>query len=201
MEIFKYTTEELEILKGKDKKLKEYIEKVGMIERKINSNLFEELIGSIVSQQISTKAAETVSKRLIDLVGLVTPENILNTDKELLRKCGMSERKVSYIFDAANKFYTKELDVDSLKHLSDDEFIKKITIIKGVGIWTAEMLLIFSLNRKNILSFNDYGIKKGLKILYNLDEVTRDNFEYYKNLYSPFSSIASLYLWDIASKN
>ncbi|HEY8444835.1 MAG TPA: DNA-3-methyladenine glycosylase 2 family protein [Bacilli bacterium] len=198
MKVFKYSDEQLEILKSKDEVLKEAINKIGRINREINDDLFYTLINSIASQQISTKAAISVWNKIVDLVKVITPENIIKYSIEELQKCGLSFRKARYIYEAAERFASGEFDVEYLKTLSDDDLIKELVKLKGVGVWTAEMLLIFSLNRMDVLSLNDLGIIRGLKRLYNLDEISKEKLLELKDRYRPYGSIASLYLWELA---
>lgn len=146
------------------------------------------------------KAALTVESRLVDLLGEMTPENIYKTNIEDIQKCGMSMRKAEYIKDIGELALNKTIDFDNLSKLSDEEFIKEITKIRGVGVWTAEMLLIHSLQRKNILSFKDLGIRRGMEKLYDIDELSKDEFEIFKNRYTPYGSVASIYLWEISSE-
>lgn len=197
---FKISEDAINYLTKKDKRLGALISELGLIKREVNHNLFESIIDSIISQQISTKAALTVSNRFFSLVRPLTPENILSIDPLLIQKCGMSMRKVEYITSFARKVLTKELDLESLKDLSNDEVIKVLTKLKGIGVWTAEMLLIFSLERQDVISYLDLGIIRGMKRLYNLEEINKDTFNKYKKRYGKYASVASLYLWALGSK-
>ena len=198
MDYFVYGDKEIEYLKKKDKKLGAIIDHIGIIEREVNLDTFSALIDSIVSQQISTKAAITVAARLNNLVGEINPDNIYKTSIDDIQKCGMSVRKATYIKGIADAAISKEIDFDKLHTLTDEEVIDKLTSLYGVGTWTAEMLLIFSLGRKNVVSFKDLAIRRGIMKLYNLKELTKTDFEKYKKRYSPFGSVASLYLWVIS---
>lgn len=198
MNYFVYGDKEIEYLKKKDKKLGAIIDRIGIIEREVNLDTFSALIDSIVSQQISTKAAITVASRLNNLVGEINPDNIYNMSIDDIQKCGMSVRKATYIKGIADAAISKEIDFDKLHTLSDEEVIEKLTSLHGVGTWTAEMLLIFSLGRKNVVSYKDLAIRRGIMKLYNLKELTKTDFEKYKKRYSPFGSVASLYLWVIS---
>ncbi len=195
---FYYTTEQLNNLKNKDKKLAAYIEKVGLIEREINPNLFEALIDSIISQQISTKAAITIKNRIIDISGSLNANDLSLLTIEQIQACGMSFRKANYIQNAVNAYLNKEIDFDLLPTMSDQEIIDTLVKLPGIGTWTVEMLLIFSLNRYDVISYKDLGIIRGMKRLYNKDEITKEQFAKYKKRYSPYGSIASLYLWYIS---
>lgn len=200
MNYFEYGEDALKHLKGRDKKLGKEIDKIGMIEREINSDLFSGLISSVISQQISTKAAITVTNRLMELVGELTPENLEIIEVEEIQKCGMSLRKAGYIKGIAQAAITKEIDFENLHKLSDEQVTKELTKLKGIGEWTAEMILIHSLHRPDILSYKDLGIRRGIMRLHELDELSEKEFEIYKDLYSPYGTVASLYLWEISSR-
>lgn len=169
-----------------------------MVQRKVNPHIFSALISSIIGQQISTKAALTVKNRLIDLVGSLKAEKINKLRIEEIQKCGMSTRKAEYIKDAAIASISKTIDFESLSKLEDKEFIKELTKLRGVGIWTAEMLLLHSLERKDILSYNDLGIRRGIESLYGIEKLTKKEFNKFKNTYTPYGSTASIYLWEIS---
>lgn len=200
MKIFEYGEKEIEYLKKKDKKLSEAIDRIGKIERRVISDLFEALVSSIVSQQISNKAAVTVWKRFIDLIGEIRPETIIAEDVNNIQKCGMSFRKASYIKNIAESVYSGVLNIDQLKHMSDQEVINKLISLNGIGVWTAEMLMIFSMERPDIVSWGDLAIKRGICRLYNHKELTKTQFERYKKRYSPYGSVASLYLWALSTE-
>lgn len=192
--IFKYGQTEIDYLSKKDKKLKLLIDRIGMIKCEVISDIFAALVSSIVGQQISNKAAETVWSRLCNLLCEITPRAIANKSIEEIQKCGMTMRKAGYIKAVAEA----NIDYNVLHNLTDDEIIKKLTAISGVGVWTAEMLLIFSLQRQNVLSFSDLAIRRGLMNLYGLDELTKEQFNKYKKQYSPYGTVASLYLWELS---
>lgn len=199
MSYFKYTKKEIEYLKERDPILGDEIDKIGMIKRKVERDVFQSLISSIISQQISTKAAITVKERLAELIGDITPENIEQLELESIQKCGMSLRKAGYIKGIADAAITKTVDFQNLHNLSDKEVIEELVKLKGVGEWTAEMLLIHSLQRPNILSFKDLGIRRGIMRLYGLNDITEKDFEQYRERYSPHCTVASIYLWEISS--
>ncbi|MDR3602142.1 MAG: DNA-3-methyladenine glycosylase [Desulfosporosinus sp.] len=213
MPIFEYGQKEIDYLKRKDKKLGEAIDRIGIIQREIIPNPFTALVSSVVSQQISKKAAETVWKRLCILLGDIMPESNGSEEVNLgsidpksisqvclseIKACGMSERKASYIKGVADAAVLGIVDFKNLHTLKDDEIITQLSSLHGVGVWTAEMLLIFSLNRLNVLSFKDLAICRGMMNLYGLKELPKDEFERYRKRYSPYGSVASLYLWALS---
>ncbi|MGI6733681.1 MAG: DNA-3-methyladenine glycosylase family protein [Anaerovoracaceae bacterium] len=200
MEIFQYGDTEIEYLKKKDKRLGQAIERIGKIERQVIQDLFTALIDSIVSQQISGKAAETVFNRLCNLVGEISPAAIARVSVEEIQQCGMSLRKASYIKGIADAVFSGEFNLEELKSLPDDQVIKRLTTLRGVGAWTAEMLMIFSMERPDVVSWDDLGIRRGMCKLYNHKVLTKEQFMRYKKRYSPFGSVASLYLWEISAE-
>lgn len=197
---FEYGTKEITYLAERDKKMGEAMAKIGMLKRKISTDIFSSLIRSIVGQQISSAAAKTVWQRINEKVGGINAENILLLGRENLQKCGLSYRKVEYITDCAEKVASGEINLQSLTTMSDSDVIKKLTTLRGVGVWTAEMILIFSLRRPNVISYGDLAILRGMKILYNLDSIDKKLFENYAKNYFPYASVASLYLWEIATQ-
>jgi len=200
MKYFQYGEKEIEFLKKKDKKLAAAIDRIGMIKRELTPDPFEALVVSIVSQQISKKAAETVWNRFCNVLCEVNPENILKASDEEIQKCGMTMKKVGYIKGIAEAAVSGQVDFKNLALLSDEEIIKKLSALHGVGVWTAEMLLIFSLNRPNVVSYKDLAICRGMMNLYGLKSLTKEQFEKYKKRYSPYGSVASLYLWELSAE-
>ena len=194
-----YGDEELEYLRKKDKKLAQVIEKVGFIKRERYSDLFDALVNSIIGQQISRKAHVTVYNKVISLLGDVTPENVLSFSDEKIQKCGLTFKKVEYIKSIAGLILDGEFDINELTTMSDDDVCKKLTTLSGVGVWTAEMLMLFAMNRKNILSYNDLIIQRGLRMIYHHRKIDKKLFEKYKRRYSPYCSIASLYIWAVGN--
>ena len=198
MAYFLYGDQETEYLKRKDKRLGEVIEKVGFIERKIEPNLFSSVVHNIVGQQISSKALATVWKRLNDSLGQINAETLVSVGSEKLQSMGMSLRKAEYIADFARKVQKGEFDLQSVERMSDAEAIAALTSLKGIGVWTAEMILLFCLQRADIFSFDDLGIQRGLRMVYHHRTIDRKLFEKYRRRYSPYGSVASLYLWAVA---
>ncbi len=197
---FQYTEQELAFLKEKDEKLKAVIEEIGYIKRPIIPDLFTALISSILSQQISSQAFNTIWNRFLELSKPITAENILKLKVEEIQKIGTSFRKAQYIYELALKIKNKELNLETLNSLSDQEIIQELTKIKGIGKWTAQMLLIFSMQRKNVISYDDLAIIRGLKIIYKKDFISKIEFNEITSRFSPYNSIASLYIWAVASK-
>lgn len=198
MHVFEYGQKEIDYLKNKDKKLGSAIDRIGMIKREVTPDPFTALVSSIVSQQISSKAADTVWNRLEMLLGTITPESIAQEEVLGIQACGMSTRKAEYIKEAAEAALSGQVDFTALHKLSDEDIIIKLSSLHGVGVWTAEMLLIFSLCRPDVVSFKDLAICRGMMNLYGLKELPREKFERYRKRYSPYGSVASLYLWALS---
>ncbi|MDL2268387.1 DNA-3-methyladenine glycosylase [Desulfosarcina sp. OttesenSCG-928-G17] len=198
MYFFKYGEKELDHLRKKDAKLRAVIDEIGFVRRETTPDLFSALVFSIVGQQISTKAGETIRNRMISRFGPLSPERISALNPEAIQECGISMRKVQYIKAIADRVGAGELDMEKLRGLSDEEVCRQLCTLKGIGVWTAEMLMIFSMQRPNILSWGDIAIHRGLRMLYRHQEITPVRFEKYRRRYSPHASVASLYLWAIA---
>ena len=199
MEYFRYGDEEKEYLANRDPVMKGLIEKHGHVEREVNPDPFSALVGSIISQQISTKAAETVEGRLLEKAGGLSARKLDELSIQEIQECGLSFRKAGYIKGIAEAQISGAVDFDSLKRLPDEEIIRSLVGLKGVGRWTAEMMLIFSFGRKDVLSFDDLGIRRGLQRAYGLEEISKDHHPRFRDLFSPYGTVASLYLWEEAS--
>ena len=197
---FAYGKTETDYLTERDPMLGAAIARIGHIDREVIPNLFTALVNSIAGQQISGKALATVWARLCDRLREITPGTILATGEDGLRACGMSGRKAGYMLAAAHAVQDGTINIHSLVDKSDDEIIKTLTALPGVGRWTAEMLLIFSLERPDVLAFDDFGIRKGMCRLYGLEDLTRAQFEKYRARYAPYATVAGLYLWEIAAQ-
>ncbi len=195
---FQYGDKETEYLKKKDKVLGEVIEKIGHIEREVDSDLFSSVIHHIIGQQISTKAQATIWRRMKEQFGEVTAESILAADIPKLQSFGMTFRKAEYIKDFAEKVQSGAFDLEEISRLPDNEAIKKLAALKGIGVWTAEMILLFCLQRPDIFSFDDLAIQRGLRMVYHHRKIDRKLFEKYRRRFSPYCSVASLYLWAAA---
>jgi DNA-3-methyladenine glycosylase II len=198
MQIYQYGEKEMEYLKTKDKLLGEVIDRIGFIERPIIPDLFAALINSIVGQQISMKAADTIWDRMREQFGDITAENIGAAAVEEIQQCGMSMRKAGYIKGVADTVLKGELNISELVDLPDDEVCKRLCSLKGIGIWTAEMLMIFSMERPDIVSWDDLAIRRGMMKLYRHRKLDKEKFNKYKRRYSPYGTIASFYLWKVS---
>ena len=195
---FAYGEKELDYLKKKDPALGKAIDAIGLIRREVTPDLFEALVHSIVGQQISTKAQATICRRMEEKFAPMTPERIAALTEAELQGCGISFRKAAYIRDIAVDVRDGNLDLAGLNALPDDEVSSRLSQIKGIGVWTAEMLMTFSMQRPNVVSFGDLAILRGMRMLYHHRKITSALFQKYKRRYAPYATVASLYLWAIA---
>jgi DNA-3-methyladenine glycosylase II len=157
------------------------------------------LLRAIVGQQLSTKAARTIYGRVLDLFDGSTPspEQLLEADESDLRAAGLSGRKVEYIRDLASHVIEGELELERLDQLEDEEVIEEIVAVRGLGVWTAEMFLMFHLERPDVLSGGDLGIRKAVQIEYGLEEMPSPaKVLEIGEPWRPHRSLASLYLWE-----
>ncbi len=199
MSYFEYTDEATDYLKSRDPQLARAIDAVGHVYREMDADLFSAVVHHIIGQQISTAAQQTVWLRMRELLGEVSAQSITAASPEQLQSCGISFRKVDYIQDFAEKVMNGSFDLDAIEQASDAEAIAALSSLRGIGTWTAEMLLLFCLGRPDVLSFDDLAIQRGLRMVYHHRKITRPLFEKYRRRYSPYGSVASLYLWAISS--
>ncbi len=195
---FEYGEKEIEYLKNKDKRLGTVIDKAGHINRTVDTDLFSSVVHHIVGQQISTKAQETVWQRMLCGLGEINAVTVKNAGVDKLQAFGITFRKAEYILDFAEKLYCGDFDIDGISKMSDSEAIKELCSLKGIGVWTAEMILLFCLQCPNILSYDDLAIQRGLRLIYHHRKIDRSLFEKYRRRFSPYCSVASLYIWAVA---
>ena len=195
---FEYGDAEIFYLKERDAMLAEVIDYVGHIYREADTDLFSSIVHHIIGQQISTKAQATIWKRMQNSIGNVSAENIAEASEESLQNLGITYRKAGYIRDFALKVIAGEFCLDEISLLPDDAAIKKLTELKGIGVWTAEMILLFCLQRPDIFSYQDLAIQRGLRMIYHHRAITRELSEKYRRRFSPYCSTASLYIWAVA---
>ncbi|MCI5919224.1 MAG: DNA-3-methyladenine glycosylase [Roseburia sp.] len=195
---FEYGEKEISYLKSKDVKLAEVIDRLGFIERETDTDLFSSVVHHIVGQQISTKAQATIWQRMQDALGEVNAETILSAGVPNLQSLGISFRKAEYVTDFAEKVHTGEFDIEAVSQMSDADAISALSSLKGIGVWTAEMILLFCMQRPDIFSYDDLAIQRGLRMVYHHRRIDRKLFEKYRRRFSPYCSVASLYLWAVS---
>lgn len=180
--------------------LRPIIAQVGLYTVQPQKGYYQELVDAIISQQLSVHAARAIEHRFRDMFGgeFPTPEQILTTDVETLRSIGFSRAKAMYVLDLAQHIVDGKIHFDHLDALSNDEIIAELTAVKGIGVWTAHMFLIFCMGRTDILPVGDLGIRNGVWKLYGFDDaptpqqITDIAAE---NHWHPYESIASWYIW------
>lgn len=188
--------EEAEIFLSQDKYLGSLVKKWGKctLKKTPKHKYFESLIDTICSQQLSGKAAQTIFRRIKSL-GKLSPDLIINTTDQLLRDCGLSWSKVSYLNDLAYKVKNKIIDLNSLDRLNDNDVINELIKIKGIGRWSAEMFLIFDLYRPDIFPLDDLGIQKGFEKVVGKKWHKIKSEKFVEKHWKPYRSIAAWYLW------
>lgn len=184
-------------LKKCDPVLREIIDRVGPFRMEYGPAEFSSLAEAIVYQQLSGKAALTIFNRFADLAGRpLTPEGILKLSEEQLRSVGLSKQKSTYLKDLAAKTASGQLDFSQLHELPDEEVIMHLTHVKGIGVWTAHMFLMFSLRRPNVLPTGDYGVQMALKKHYRKRKLPKPkDMEKIARAWEPYRSVACWYMW------
>ena len=160
-------------------------------------DLFMDLVDAIVSQQLSGKVAEVIFNRLKALFPKekITPALILKLNDEKIRKIGMSYSKIKYVKDLASKVQTKELHLELLENMEDEDVIEELVRVKGIGRWTAEMFLIFTIKRNDVFSFGDLGLKNAIMKIYKMQPYKPIEAEKIVARWSPYRSYAARILW------
>ena len=183
----------------KDRNLKRIIISAPICSLKPKKNYFKALITAIIGQQLSLKAAASINQRLLNYFNHhLTSEKILQTPEQVLRDKGLSRSKIKYLKDLSMKLQSKEVTLRGISSKSDEEIVTELTKIKGIGIWTVHMFLIFTLGRINVLPTGDLGLKRAIMINYKLPELPDEELvKKIANKYNwhPYCSIASWYLW------
>lgn len=162
-----------------------------------SKSIFEDIVESIISQQLSVKVSDTIYKRFLSLFGgkFPDPDTIIQMPDEKIRECGVSFSKIKYIKGIAEAVIDKSFEPEKLASLSDDIVLEKLVELKGIGPWTAEMLLIFTLQRPDVFSMGDIGLRNAIAKLY---KVNRDDLKKIKKIsdqWRPYRSLACRYLW------
>jgi DNA-3-methyladenine glycosylase II len=186
---------------SKDKKLKKLLETVQPYELQKRKNICLRLCASIMSQQLSTKVAQVIYKRFLDLYGgeEPTPQQIVDTSPTVLRSIGLSNAKVNYVQNVARFAIEHGMDEKRLHGMTNEEVIEYLTAIKGVGKWTVEMLLMFTLGREDVFAVDDLGIQQSMIKLYKLNtdnkKLLRESMLKISGKWSPYRTYACFYLW------
>lgn len=188
--------EKVKYLITTDDKLGKLIKYINKTELIIEEDGFKCIVKYIIGQQISDKARETIWQRVCAILKNITPENILAINDNELRKVGLSERKINYIKILASAVISEDINFYDFKGLTNEEIIKKLTALKGIGQWTAEMYLIFSLGRENVLSKGDGTIRRTIQWMYDLEKLPSSEIllKYFSS-WTQYATIVSSYLW------
>jgi DNA-3-methyladenine glycosylase II len=185
-------------LKARDPVLGSLIERVGPYRMEFREATFETLVRSIVFQQLSGKVARVIFDRLAKAMpqGRLTPAGVLSLRPERMRRLGLSRQKTAYIRDLARQTAKGKITFENLPELPDEQVIERLTAVKGIGVWTAQMFLIFALKRNNVLPTGDLGIRTAIKKTYSLPELpTPREIEGMARGWHPYCTVASWYLW------
>ena len=183
----------------RDKNMKILIDKFGSPNFTIGQDYFQSLLRSIVFQQLSGKAAQTIYERFIKLIPKTSnlcPNEVLKLNNDDMRKSGLSFQKINYVMNLADYFENNSFNKKDVERMTDEEISKELTQIKGIGQWTVDMFLMFTLNRADILPYKDLGIQKGImKILNTKNLPSKKEMEICSKKWSPYTTIACWYLW------
>ena len=186
-------------LLNRDNKMRALISKYGIPDLKPGKDYFLSLLRSIVFQQVSGKAANTIFKRFIKLIpknSRITPKEVLKLDKNDIRNTGIPLQRTNYIINLAEYFEKNSLQKKDFDVMTDQEVRDELLQIKGIGPWTVDMFLIFTLNRMDVLPHTDLGIQKSFKIMFNLDDLpSKNEMETYSKIWKPYRTLACWYLW------
>ncbi len=196
--IYKNNSKEVNYLIEKDPNLIPLFKKTEEVVVNISKDYYKSLVQTIVAQQLSSKVANVIYQRFEKLMqNDMTPQNILNTSEEDLRSIGLSRPKIKYLFSLAEHVINQDLKFDKFEDMNDEEIIEELVKVKGIGIWTAQMFLMFSMGRSDIFSTHDLGLRNALKLLLNRPDMTHDDIEAYSLKWIPYRTIVSHYLWHI----
>lgn len=181
-----------------DPHLHAMIERIGASRISYRPPTFDALVVAIVNQQLSGKAAATIYGRVVEALGKggVTPKGLLRLGEERLRTLGLSKQKCAYVLDLAEKTHKRQVVFEDFPNLSDDEVLEQLTSIKGIGVWTVQMFLLFALRRPDVLPSGDLGIQNAVQRLYGLAERPKPrHIEELGAKWRPYASYAAWYLW------
>ena len=185
---------------NQDSKMKKLVKDYGLPDFEPQDDYFKSLMRSIVFQQLSGKVAKIIYQRLTSLLpsNKIIPSEVLTLTNEEMRQVGLSSQKINYIKNLANYFDTNLFNSNKVEKMSNEEISKELIQIKGIGQWTVDMFLMFTLNRPDVMPYSDLGIQKGMKTLFNLDKLpTKEKMEALSIKWKPYRTIACWYLWKI----
>jgi DNA-3-methyladenine glycosylase II len=190
--------EALRHLRRQDPIMREVIRKAGPFTMRLRRNRFQSLVYSIIGQQISGKAAASIRGRLVEHMKpeQISPQNIARLTPATLRTLGLSTQKSRYLLDLAERVLSGEVRLNRMSRMPDDEVIEALIQVKGIGVWTAQMFLIFSLGRPDVFPHDDLGVRSAIRNLYGLEELpTKEISHKIATPWRPYASVASWYCW------
>jgi len=194
--VYQQDADYIKYLIEQDPKLEKLFQRKKEIIVNVDDDYFVSLANTIIAQQLSSKVASVISKRFFDYFNQeVTPENILNTEDEALRNLGLSYQKITYIKSLSHAVISKAVTFENMHKMTDEEIIEMLVQIKGIGVWSAQMFLIFSLGREDVFSVLDLGLRNAVKIIYENDNLTPKDIESISEKWAPYRSIVSHFLW------
>ena len=186
---------------NKDSKMQKLIKTYDSPNFEQKNDYFQSLMRSIVFQQLNGKVANIIYQRLINLLpnNKIIPKEVLMLTNEDMRQVGLSSQKINYIKNLADYFDTNLFNTNEVKKMSNEAISMKLIQIKGIGQWTVDMFLMFTLNRPDVMPYSDLGIRKGMKTLFNLNELpTKEEMKTFSRKWKPYRTVACWYLWKIA---
>jgi DNA-3-methyladenine glycosylase II len=188
-------------LRARDQKMSTLIDLVGDVSLDLRGTPLAALVRSIIGQQLSSRAAASIWNKLQGVCGEVSPSGLDHLDDDALRSAGLSRPKVAYLRDLIGRVRSGELDLDALETMPDEELIERLTSVHGVGVWTAEMFMIFCLGRLDVFAPNDLGLRSAMKWLYSLPDLPSPKESVpIADLWRPYRTVASLYLWQAVTR-
>lgn len=190
-----YDTKEMIYISNKHPVMKALVDHYGKLKMGKISDVYMSLILHIISQMLANSVSDALIKRFLALVGEINPENVLSVGADAIRECGISRKNAEYILELSNSILENRYDFSLLDAMSDDEAVKYLMQIKGVGKWTAEMIVEFTLGRLNIFSYEDVALQNGIKKAHGFKTLSKLRFDRLRKTYSPYCSVASVYYY------
>lgn len=199
--IFKKDSPEILRVSSFDQRVKVLTDLIGEYTLSLRKDYFASLLRAIIGQQLSAKAAKSIWNRTVQACGVVTPEAVLSLEEETLRNAGLSKQKIIYIKDLSQKVALGEIILPELERLEDHRIVGYLTSVKGIGRWTAEMFLIFSLGKPDVWPLDDLGLRRAVKWLCGLNDLPgKDDMKNLGELWKPHRTVVALYLWEAINR-
>lgn len=197
---FPYTIKQVKQLESNAPKLGKYIDQIGPLSRTVFPDLYTAIVHTITAQLISSAAAKKIWQRMQDNLGEITPANLANRTIEEIKSCGLTYKKAEAIHQLTKKIMNHHFCLDTLYTMNDQEAIDYLCQENGIGPWSAKMVLLHGLLRMDIISYEDIAIRKGMCKVYQIERLTKKEFDQIVEHYHPYASVASIYLWHIGTQ-